>query len=102
MKKTLLILSLAAGLVSTSAIAQKPPVPYKATEANVPAPVAQWLKANSAHVVFHTLEKAQAFAKANGISPDKIQVYVHNSAKNKSRKIYLIDNIGIGKTGLQR
>ncbi len=93
MKKTLVALSLAAALVSTSVMAVPKPAP-------VPPPVAEWLQNYSAHVVFHTLAKAQAFAKANGINPDKIQVYVissQHSAKQEGKKIWLIDNIGIGK-----
>ena len=95
MKKTLIALSLAAALISTNVMAAPKPAP-------VPKPVAEWLENYSAHVVFHTLAKAQAFAKANGINPDKIQVYVissKHSAKQEGKKIYLIDNIGIGKSG---
>lgn len=93
MKKTLLILSLAAGLVSTSAIAQHQP--YKATEAAVPAPVAQWLLSNSVHVNFFTQEKAEAFADKFGIPHSRITTYAIASkvSTKEPQKIYAINYI---------
>lgn len=96
MKKTLLILSLAAGLVSTSAIAQQDPhKPYSATEAAVPASVAQWIQSNNVHVNFFTQEKAEAFADKFGIPHSRITTYAIASkvSTKEPQKIYAINYI---------
>ena len=97
MKKTLLILSLAAGLVSTNAIAQQDQHgAYKdAAKVAVPAPVAQWIGSNNVHVNFFTIKKAEAFADKFGIPHSRITTYVLSSkvSTKEPQKIFAINYI---------
>ena len=94
MKKTLIALSLAMALISTSAIACPTitPPPPQAT---------QWLESTGAHIWFPNLKLAQQYAKTNKINPKYIEVYVlssKHSTKRDGTKIYVINDIGIRKT----
>lgn len=86
------MLSLAAGLLSTGAMAAPNP-------GNTVSPCAkEFLVKNHIHVYFHTQAKAEAFAQAHGIASNAISVFKlgtpgAGSASENAEKIWVINKV---------
>lgn len=90
MKRTILMLCLATGLISSAMTTIAAPRP-----ATPPPAVANFLIQNHIHVYFHSKAKAEAFAAKHGIDKSNIAVYVLKSASSdeKAQEIYVINKI---------